>query len=205
MQIELTGLEDSKTGSLEVNDAVFAADYNANLVHQVIVAYQAAGRQGTKRQKNRSAVSGGGAKPFRQKGTGRARAGTTRGPLWRSGGVTFAAENRDFAQKVNKKMYRSAIRSIFSQLLRGERLLVVDDIKVSEPKTKAFVAKFKCYVGKKLLLIDDEIDAATYLASRNIVSVDVVDTLAIDPVSLVGCDYVLVTKSAIKKIEEWLS
>lgn len=204
MQIELKSLN-GKTGSVELSEAVFAADYNENLVHQVVVAYQAGGRQGTKAQKNRSAVSGGGAKPWRQKGTGRARAGTSRGPIWRSGGVTFAATNRDFSQKVNKKMYRSAIRSIVSELLRDERLIVVDSIAVDEPKTKAFLAKFNDFAGKSLLLVDDEINVDTYLSARNVIGVNVTDTVALDPVSLIGHDVVLMTEQAAKKIEEWLS
>ncbi len=208
MQIELKSLNGTSAdgaGSVELSDAVFGADYNENLIHQVVVAYQAAGRQGTKAQKNRSAVSGGGAKPWRQKGTGRARAGTSRGPIWRSGGVTFAAANRDFSQKVNKKMYRAAIRAIFSELLRNERLVVVDSIAVGEPKTKAFLAKFNDYAGKTLLLIDDEINVDTYLSARNVVGVNVTDTVAIDPVSLIGHDVVVVSEAAAKKIEEWLS
>lgn len=204
MQIELTSIN-GKTGSVELNEAVFAADYNENLVHQVVVAYQAAGRQGTKAQKNRSAVSGGGAKPWRQKGTGRARAGTSRGPIWRGGGATFAASNRDFSQKINKKMYRAAIRSIFSELLRDERLVVVDSINVEQPKTKEFLAKFNDFFGKSLLLIDDEINVDTYLSARNVAGVNVTDTIAIDPVSLVGHEVVVITEAAAKKIEEWLA
>ncbi|MBS9777585.1 MAG: 50S ribosomal protein L4 [Gammaproteobacteria bacterium] len=204
MQIELKSLN-GKTGSVELSEAVFAADYNENLVHQVVVAYQAAGRQGTKAQKNRSAVSGGGAKPWRQKGTGRARAGTSRGPIWRGGGVTFAATNRDFSQKVNKKMYRAAIRCVFSELLRDERLVIVDSIKVDEPKTKAFLSKFDDFAGKSMLLIDQEIGVETYLSARNVVGVNITDTVAIDPVSLIGHDVVVVTEEAAKKIEEWLS
>ncbi len=204
MQIELKSLN-GKTGSVELNDAVFGADYNENLVHQVVVAYQAAGRQGTKGQKNRSAVAGGGAKPWRQKGTGRARAGTASSPIWRSGGVTFAATRRDFSQKVNKKMYRAAIRSIFSELVRKERLVVVDSIKVDEPKTKAFLTKFDDFAGHSLLLVDDEINVDTYLSARNVAGVNVTDTVAIDPVSLVKHDFVVVTENAVKHIEEWLS
>ena len=204
MQIELKSLN-GKTGSVELSDAVFSADYNENLIHQIVVAYQAAGRQGTKGQKNRSAVSGGGAKPWRQKGTGRARAGTSRGPIWRGGGVTFAATNRDFSQKVNKKMYRAAIRSILSELLRDGSMVIVDSIAVDKPKTKAFLKKFDGFSGKSMLLIDEEISVDTYLSARNVVGVTITDTVAIDPVSLVGHDVVVVTESAVKKIEEWLS
>lgn len=204
MQIELTSLN-GKTGSVELSDTVFGADYNENLVHQVVVAYQAAARQGTKAQKNRAAVAGGGAKPWRQKGTGRARAGTASSPIWRSGGVTFAASNRNFSQKVNKKMYRAAIRSILSVLLRDERLVIVDSIAVDEPKTKAFLSKFDAYKGQSMLLISDEINVDTYLSARNVVGVNVTDTVSIDPVSLVGHDVVIITEEAAKKIEEWLS
>lgn len=204
MQVELQSFN-GKSGSVELNDAVFAVDFNENLIHQVVVAYQAAGRQGTKGQKNRSAVSGGGAKPWKQKGTGRARAGTTRGPLWRKGGVTFAATNRDHSQKVNKKMYRLAIKSIFSALLRENRLVVIDSADVEKPSTKAFLDKFSAYTSGTLLVIDSEVNINTYLSARNVVGVTVTDIFAIDPVSLVGHDKVLVTESAVKGIEGWLS
>ncbi len=204
MQVELKSFN-GKTGSVELSDAVFAADYNENLVHQIVTAYQAAGRQGTKGQKNRSAVSGGGAKPWKQKGTGRARAGTSRSPIWRSGGVTFAASNRDFSQKINKKMFRAGMRSILSELLRSERLYIVDSLGMDAPKTQSFKAKIKEWEGKSLLFIDDEIDGNAYLSSRNIVGVNMTDTVAIDPVSLIGHDKVLLTEEAAKKIEGWLS
>lgn len=204
MQVELKSFN-GKTGSVDLSDAVFAVDYNENLVHQIVTAYRAAGRQGTKAQKNRSAVSGGGAKPWKQKGTGRARAGTSRSPIWRSGGVTFAATNRDFSQKINKKMFRAGMRSILSELLRSDRLYVIDSLEMDAPKTQSFKTKIKEWEGQSLLFIDDEIDGNAYLSSRNIVGVNMTDTVAIDPVSLIGHDKVLLTEEAAKKIEGWLS
>jgi large subunit ribosomal protein L4 len=165
----------------------------------------AAGRQGTKAQKNRSAVSGGGAKPFRQKGTGRARAGTSRSPLWRAGGVTFAAQPRNYAQKVNKKMYRAAMRCILSELVRQERLVVVEDFQLEAPKTKQFVAKLEDLKLNNALLITENVEQNLYLAARNVPHVDVRDAAGIDPVSLVGFEKVLVTVPALKKIEEVLA
>ncbi|EPJ43463.1 MAG: 50S ribosomal protein L4 [Osedax symbiont Rs2] len=165
----------------------------------------AGARQGTKAQKTRSDVSGGGAKPFRQKGTGRARAGTIRSPLWRSGGTTFAARPRDFSQKVNKKMYRAAMRCILSELVRQERLVVVEEFSVDAPKTKQFIAKMDEYSLQNALLITEDVEINLYLAARNVPHVDVRDAAGIDPVSLVGFDKVLVTVAALKKIEEVLS
>ncbi len=204
MQIELKSLN-GKTGSVELNEVIFNADFNENLIHQVVVAYQAAGRQGSKAQKSRSDVSGGGAKPWKQKGTGRARAGTSRSPIWRKGGVTFAATNRDFSQKVNKKMYRAAIRSIFSELVRKDRLVVVDSFEMNEAKTKSFISKFDDWSGSTILLIDEEIKGNLYLSARNVIGVNVTNTVSIDPVSLIGHEYIILTEGAIKKVEEWLS
>lgn len=192
-------------GSVEVSDLAFGKEFNESLVHQVVTAYLAGGRQGTKAQKNRSAVSGGGAKPWRQKGTGRARAGTIRSPLWRTGGVTFAAAPRNHAQKVNKKMYRAAMRCIFSELVRQERLVVVDNFSVEAPKTKQFVAKLNELELANVLLITGDVEQNLYLAARNVPHVDVRDAAGIDPVSLVGFDKVLVTVAALKKIEEALA
>ncbi|MCV6610598.1 MAG: 50S ribosomal protein L4 [Amphritea sp.] len=192
-------------GSVEVSDLAFGKEFNESLVHQVVTAYLAGGRQGTKAQKNRSAVSGGGAKPWRQKGTGRARAGTIRSPLWRTGGVTFAAQPRDHAQKVNKKMYRAALRCIFSELVRQERLVVVDNFQVEAPKTKQFVAKLNELELSNALLITEDVEQNLYLAARNVPHVDVRDAAGIDPVSLVGFEKVLVTVPALKKIEEALA
>jgi len=201
MNLNLTGT----TGSVEVSDATFGKDFNEALVHQVVTAYLAGARQGTKAQKTRSDVSGGGAKPFRQKGTGRARAGTIRSPIWRSGGTTFAARPRDFSQKVNKKMYRAAMRCILSELVRQERLVVVESFSVEAPKTKQFIAKMDEYSLQNALLITEDVEVNLYLAARNVPHVDVRDAAGIDPVSLVGFDKVLVTVAALKKIEEVLS
>jgi large subunit ribosomal protein L4 len=201
MNLNLTGAN----GSVEVSDLAFGKEFNEALVHQVVTAYMAAGRQGTKAQKNRSAVSGGGAKPFRQKGTGRARAGTSRSPLWRAGGVTFAAQPRNYAQKVNKKMYRAAMRCILSELVRQERLVVVEDFQLEAPKTKQFVAKLEDLKLSNALLITENVEQNLYLAARNVPHVDVRDAAGIDPVSLVGFEKVLVTVPALKKIEEVLA
>lgn len=201
MNLNLTGA----SGSVEVSDLAFGKEFNEALVHQVVTAYMAGGRQGTKAQKNRSAVSGGGAKPFRQKGTGRARAGTSRSPLWRAGGVTFAAQPRNFAQKVNKKMYRAAMRCILSELVRQERLVVVEDFRLEAPKTKQFVAKLEELKLDNALLITENVEQNLYLAARNVPHVDVRDAAGIDPVSLIGFEKVLVTVPALKKIEEVLA
>ncbi len=193
------------TGALEVSEATFGREFNEALVHQVVVAYAAGARQGTRAQKTRSEVSGGGKKPWRQKGTGRARAGTTRGPIWRSGGVTFAAKPQDHSQKVNRKMYRAAMQVILSELVRQERLLVVEELTVSGPKTKELTAKLKEQgLLENTLIVSEEVDQNLYLASRNIPRVDVRDVESVDPVSLVGFDKVVVTVSALKKIEEML-
>jgi large subunit ribosomal protein L4 len=162
----------------------------------------AGGRQGTKAQKTRSEVAGGGAKPFRQKGTGRARQGTTRSPIWRTGGVTFAAKPRSYDQKVNKKMYRAAMRSILSELVRQERLVVVENFSVEAPKTKQFLAKMKEFDLSNALVVTEEVDQNLYLSSRNVPHVDVIDAAGIDPVSLIGFDKVVMTVPALKKIEE---
>jgi large subunit ribosomal protein L4 len=191
--------------TLSVSDDVFGADFKEALIHQVVTAQMAAARAGTKAQKNRAAVRGGGAKPFRQKGTGRARAGTSRSPIWRSGGVNFAATPRNFAQKVNRKMFRGAIRSILSELNRQERLVVVDDIKVSAPKTKELVGKLKEMDLSDVLIVTPEIDENLYLAARNLYGVDVCEVSEIDPVSLVAYEKVMITEAAVKKLEERLA
>ena len=193
------------TGTVEVADATFGKEFNQALVHQVVTAYLAGGRQGTRAQKNRSDVRGGGKKPWRQKGTGRARAGTIRSPLWRSGGVTFAARPQDYTQKVNRKMYRAAMRSILSELVRQERLVAVEEFSVEAPKTKQVAAKLKELNLEKVLIVTEEVDETLYLAARNLPHVDVVDVAAADPVSLVAFDKVLVTVSALRKFEEKLA
>lgn len=192
--------------SIDLSDDVFADDYNETLVHQAVVTYMAGGRSGTKAQKTRSDVSGGGAKPWRQKGTGRARAGTSRGPIWRSGGVTFAARPRDYSKKLNKKMYRSAMRSILSELVRSESLVVVDDFGVVEPKTKAMITKLDSLnVSNNALLVSAEIDETLMLSSRNIPNCECLSVSSLNPVSLVSHDSVVMTSSAVEKIQEWLS
>ena len=190
---------------ITVSDAVFAADYKQSLVHQLVTAYMAAGRAGTKAQKNRSAVSGGGAKPWRQKGTGRARAGTIRSPIWRSGGVTFAAQPRDYAQKVNRKMYRSGIRSILSELARQDRLVVVEDITVDAPKTKQLLGKLADLGVSRTLIVTETGDEKLYLSARNLPHVEVSDVAGLNPVNLVRYEHVVLTVGAIRAIEEWLS
>jgi large subunit ribosomal protein L4 len=191
--------------SMDVADAVFGQDFNETLVHQVVVAYMAAGRAGTHAQKNRAAVRGGGSKPWRQKGTGRARAGTIRSPLWRGGGTTFAATTQDYSQKVNKKAYRAAIRSIFSELVRQDRLVVVEKFVVDTPRTKELVDKLGAMDLDRVLLVHDEPDENLYLAARNLPHVDIVDTTIADPVSLVGFDKVLITVAALRQFEEKLA
>jgi large subunit ribosomal protein L4 len=191
--------------TLQVSDDVFGAEFKQSLIHQVVSAYMAGARTGTKAHKNRSAVRGGGAKPFRQKGTGRARSGTSRSPIWRSGGVNFAATPRSYAQKVNRKMYRGAIRSILSELNRQERLVVVDEINVSQPKTKELVGKLKGMELNDVLVVSVDPDENLYLAARNLYGVDVRDVEEIDPVSLVAYEHILVTENAVKKLEERLA
>ena len=191
--------------SIQVSDAVFGADYKESLVHQVVTAYMAAARTGTKAQKNRSAVQGGGAKPFRQKGTGRARQGTSRSPIMRTGGVTFAAQPRNYEQKVNRKMYRGALRSILSELVRQDRLVVVDAFSVSAPKTKELLAKLGEMNAKDALIVTESFDENLMLASRNLYHVDARALNELDPVSLIGFDKVIITAGALKSLEEKLA
>jgi len=200
-------VQSSSGGSqtMQVADAVFGAELKEGLIHQVVTAHMAAARSGTKAQKTRSAVSGGGAKPWRQKGTGRARSGTSRSPIWRGGGVNFASVPRNYAQKVNRKMYRGAIRSILSELVRQERLVAMDEFIVSAPKTKELVAKLKALNLSDVLLVAVDPDENLYLAARNLYGVDVRDVAEIDPVSLIAYEKVLMTESAIKKLEEQLA
>ena len=199
-------LKNTDGKAVELDDAVFADEYNETLVHQAVVSYMAAGRAGTKAQKTRSDVSGGGAKPWNQKGTGRARAGTSRGPIWRSGGVTFAARPRDHSKKLNKKMYRSAMRSIFSELVRSESLIVLDDFGVNEPKTKAMISKLDSLnLSKNSLLVSADIDDNLMMSSRNIPNCEYLTVSSLNPVSLVSHDNVVITSSAIAKVQEWLA
>ncbi|HFG2174651.1 TPA: 50S ribosomal protein L4 [Vibrio cholerae] len=191
--------------ALTVSETTFGREFNEALVHQVVVAYAAGARQGTRAQKTRSEVSGGGAKPWRQKGTGRARAGTIRSPIWRTGGVTFAAKPQDHSQKVNKKMYRGAMKSILSELVRQERLIVVENFSVEAPKTRALVAKLKELELNDVLIVTGEVDENLFLAARNLYKVDVRDVTGIDPVSLIAFDKVLMTAAAVKQVEEMLA
>jgi large subunit ribosomal protein L4 len=190
---------------IQVSDAVFGAEFKETLIHQVVHAFMAGARAGTKAQKNRAAVRGGGAKPWRQKGTGRARSGTSRSPIWRAGGVNFAASPRSYEQKVNRKMYRGAICSILSELLRQDRLVVVDSFKVDEPKTKAVMSKLKELGMDDVLIVTDEMDVNLLLATRNVYGVDVCEAQDINPVALVGFDKILVTAGALKQLEERLA
>ncbi len=192
------------TGAVEVSDAAFAKEFNEDLVHQVVTAYLAGARQGTRAQKNRAAVSGGGKKPWRQKGTGRARAGTIRSPIWRSGGVTFAAQPQDHSQKVNRKMYRAALRSILSELARQERLVVVDEIALKQPKTKLLLKALNGFGLEGALVVSEEVSENLYLASRNLHKVNAVDVAGVDPVSLIAAEKVVITVPALKKFEEML-
>jgi large subunit ribosomal protein L4 len=193
-------------GTVELADATFAADFNESLVHQVVTAFQAKARRGTKAQKNRAAVRGGGAKPWAQKGTGRARAGTIRSPIWVGGGRTFAAQPRDFSQKVNRKMYRAAMRSILSELVRQDRLIVVDKIKIDEPKTKLLIAKLdELKAGENVLILLENYKTKLCLAARNLPYVDVLDLREINPVSLVRFDKIIATEDALKALAEKLS
>ncbi len=197
-----TGKASKKT--VDLSEAIFTADFNEDLVHQAVTSYLAGGRSGTRAQKTRAEVRGGGKKPWRQKGTGRARSGTIRSPIWRSGGVTFAARPHDFSKKLNKKMYRAAMRSIFSELARNERLMVIDDFRMETPKTKELSAKLAALGVDKVLLITHDLNEALFLSARNLFKVGICEVGYIDPVSLVRFDKVLMTVSAIEKLEELL-
>lgn len=205
MELSIVKPGNEAAGTLSVSDANFAREYNEDLVHQVVTSYLAGARQGTRSQKTRSEVSGGGKKPWRQKGTGRARAGTIRSPIWRSGGVTFAAKPQDHSVKVNRKMYRAALKTIMSELARQDRLVVVETLDVDAPKTKLLVNQLDGYGVNSALLVSDEVSENLYLASRNLQKVDVRDVHGMDPVSLLAHDKVLVTVDAVKKIEEMLA
>lgn len=206
MGLQVPALNDQDTaGKVEVNEAVFGRDYNETLIHQIVTRFLAAKRAGTKAQKTRSEVSGGGMKPWRQKGTGRARSGSTRSPIWRTGGVAFAARPRNYEQKLNKKMFRAGIRSILSELLRQDRLVVANDILPTSPKTKDFVAKLKGLDARRILIVVDAVDQNLALASRNVPYVEVVEANNLNPVLLVSAEKVIATSGALKKIEEHLA
>jgi len=206
MELALT-LPGKKTGKgkISLSDKSFSREYNEPLVHQMVVTYMAGTRQGTVKQKTRSEVRGGGRKPWRQKGTGRARAGTIRSPIWRSGGVTFAAKPQDYSKKLNKKMYRGAMQCILSELIRQERLIVVNEFTVESHKTKDLVNKLKEFGLDNVLIISDQVQQNLYLAARNLHKVDALDVSGLDPVSLIGFEKVLITVPALKKVEEILS
>ena len=191
-------------GSVEVSEVAFGRDFNEALVHQVVTADLAGGRQGTRKQKTRSEVSGGGRKPWNQKGTGRARAGTIRSPIWVGGGRAFAARPQDHSQKVNRKMYRAAMQCILAELVRQERLIVVETFELAEAKTKAMLVKLAEFGATDALIVTEVVETGLYLAARNIPKIDVVDAAGINPVSLVGSEKVIVTVAALKKIEELL-
>ena len=202
MKIEF--LSSTKNQDINISDNAFSKDFNESLVHQAVVSFMAGSRPGTSKQKTRSEVRGGGKKPYRQKGTGRARAGTIRSPLWRGGGVTFAATPRDYSKKINKKMYRAAIRSIFSELLRQGRLVAIEQPVLEKPKTKEIANFLKEFSLSKVLIITDELDVNLYLSSRNIPNVDIITVREINPVNLLKAQKVAVTAEAFKKIEEWI-
>jgi len=193
------------SGSVDVADAAFGADFNEPLVHQVVTAFLAGSRAGTKRQKNRSDVRGGGTKPWRQKGTGRARAGTIRSPIWVGGGRAFAARPRDYSQKVNRKMYRAALRSVFSELIRQDRLVVVEELRMDKPKTKDMAALLKKHDLDNVLIVNEAFDENVFLSVRNLANVGICDASSIDPVVLMRFEKVLITLPALKLIEERLS
>jgi len=205
MELSILNAAGISAGSVAVPEAVFGREFNENLVHQVVTAYLAGARAGTHAQKTRAAVSGGGAKPFKQKGTGRARAGTIRSPLWRGGGKVFAAVTADYSQKVNKKSYKVALRSIFSELVRQDRLVVVSDLSLEQPKTRDLVAKLKALGMDNVLIVADDASEALYLAARNLHKVEVRNVLEIDPVCLIKFDKVLLTAGAAKQIGESLA
>ena len=190
---------------VSVSEDAFGAEFNEALVHQLVVSYMSGARAGTKAQKNRAAASGGGAKPWRQKGTGRARAGTIRSPIWRSGGVTFAASPRDYSKKLNKKMYRVGMRSLVSELIRQQRLILISELGVSEPKTRLMHQKLGDLGVSNALILTDGLDSSVYLAARNIPNVQVMDVAIVDPLSLVSQEHVVIDQAALKKLEERLS
>ena len=201
MEIKVAG----KKAKVEVSDEVFNRDYSEALVHQVVTAYLAGGRAGTKAQKNRSTASGGGKKPHAQKGTGRARAGTIRSPIWVGGGKTFAAQPRDHSQKVNKKMYRAGMKSIISELTRSERMIFVNSVSIKEGKTKEAVKFLAKHNVDKGMIVMDELSSEVLLATRNIPNIYVTDVKSLDPVSLVSSKKVIMTSAAAEKVQEWLS
>ena len=203
MKIEL--LSNTKNKDISISNEVFSKEFNESLIHQAVVSFMSSSRQGSAKQKNRSEVRGGGKKPYRQKGTGRARAGTIRSPLWRGGGVTFASRPRDFSKKINKKMYRAAIKSIFSELVRQNRLVAIEKPVLKKPKTKEIASFLNEFSLSKVLIITDELDMNLYLSARNIPNVDVITVREINPINLLKPQKVAVTGEALKQIEEWIN
>jgi len=206
VQLTINKSAGGQGGKLDLSDTTFGKEFNEPLIHQVVVAYQAGARAGTRAQKNRAAVSGGGAKPWRQKGTGRARAGTIRSPIFRGGGVTFPASSKDFSQKVNRQMYRAAMRSILSELNRQERLIVVDELSMDEPKTKALYSTLEVLGAASIraLLVLAEDDQNIELSARNLKAVSVCNSRQIDPLNLISHDKVVITVDAVRQIDEAL-
>lgn len=204
MELAVFKSDGSKSSALEVSDGTFGAKFNEPLVHQIVVAYLAGGRSGTRAQKSRAAVEGGNSKPWRQKGTGRARAGSNRSPLWRGGGKTFAASTRDFSQKVNRKMYRAGLRSILSELARQERLIVCDDVQVTEPRTRRLAGILKSLSSEDAVIVTHVYDRNLWLAARNLHRVNICEVREMDPVVLTGHEKVIVTSDAVRQIEQWL-
>ena len=203
MKLDVVNTQNKKE-DVQISDTTFGKDFNETLVHQAVVTYLAGARQGSHKQKTRSEVRGGGRKPYAQKGTGRARAGTIRSPIWRGGGVAFAATPRDYSKKINKKMYRAAISSIFSELHRQDRLVAIEQPKLESPKTKEMCAFLKTFNLEKVLIILDEMDTNLYLSSRNIPHVEVVTVKEINPVILLRSEKVAITPAAFKLIEAWV-
>ena len=204
MELSVRKTGKKRAGRVKVADEVFGVDFNEPLVHQVLTSYLANGRSATKSLKNRSAVRGGGKKPWRQKGLGRARAGTRSSPIWRGGGVTFANNQRTFARKVNRKMYRGALRSILSELVRQERLICIDELKITAAKTKAALEVLKELGLEEVLIVTDSISEELHLSTRNLAQVAVIDTHEVNPHSLIGFERVLITKAALEKVGKWL-
>jgi len=205
VDLQLQAIDGKAKGSISVSDTLFDREYNEALVHQVVTAYLAGGRMGTHAQKTRSEVRGGGRKPFAQKGSGRARAGTIRSPLWRGGGITFASKNRDYSQKVNRKMYRNAISTILSELIRKDALIVVDKIELSDPKTKGLLAKTVAMGITNALIVTEAVNENLQLASRNLHNIQSYDVTHVDPVSLLRFEKVVMTEESIRKLEESLA
>lgn len=205
LRVDVVDLDGATVGEADLDPAWFGVEPHVGVVHQVVTAQLAAARRGTSKTKRRGEVRGGGRKPWRQKGTGRARAGTIRSPIWRSGGVTFAARPRDYTKKLNRKMYRGAMQCILSELIRQDRLMVVEDFQVESHKTRELVGKLKEFALDNVLIVADEVAENLYLAARNLHKVDVLDTSGLDPVSLIGFEKVLMTVPALKKVEEMLS